>query len=98
MAMDRTPLKDAEEAWIAKYRSALKDIPVQQSRSSIFHEALNRAHSIIASCVVGILAGSSDPSRWKKFRRPVQSAKPMPVSQPQTTRNRSLAESDAKVA
>jgi hypothetical protein len=98
MAMDRTPLKDAEEAWIAKYRSALKDIPVQQSRSTRFHEALNRAHSIIASHVAGILPGSLDPSRWKGLKSPVQSSTPIAVSQPQAARNRSLAESNAKVA
>ncbi len=98
MSMDRTPLKDAEEAWIAKYRSALKDIPVQQSRSTRFHEALNRAHSIIVSHVARILAGSLDPSRWKRLKRPVQSSKPVPVSQPQTTLNGNLAESNAKVA
>ena len=73
--MDRTPLKDAEEAWIAKYRSALKDIPVQQSRSTRFHEALNRAHNIIVSRVAGILAGSLEPSRWKRLKRSVQSSK-----------------------
>jgi hypothetical protein len=98
MAMDRTPLKDAEEAWIAKYRSALKDIPVQQSRSTRFHEALHRAHSIIVSCIAAILAGWLHPGRWKEFRRSVQSSKPMPVSQLQTTRNASLAESNSKVA
>ncbi len=95
MAMDRTPLKDAEEAWIAKYRSALKNIPVQQSRSMKFHEAMDRVHSIIMLCVARILAGWLDRSRWK---RSVQSAKPAPASQPQATRNRSLAESNAKVA
>ncbi len=98
MAMDRTPLNDAEEAWIAKYRSALKDIPVQQSRSTRFHEALNRAHNIIVSRVAGILAGSLDPKRWKRSRRPVQSSKPATVSQPQTTLGGNLAESNAKVA
>jgi hypothetical protein len=98
MAMDRTPLKDAEEAWIAKYRSALKDIPVQQSRSTRFHETLNRAHSIIVSHVAGILAGSLDSSRWKGLKSPVQSSTPVPVSQPQTARNRNMAESNAKVA
>lgn len=102
MSMDRTPLKDAEEAWIAKYRSALKDIPVQQSRSTRFHEALNRAHSIIVSCVAGILAGSLDPSRRKTLKRrsksPVQSPKRVPASQPQAARNGNLVESNAKVA
>ena len=70
MAMDRTPLNDAEEAWIAKYRSALKDIPVEQSRSTRFHEALNRAHGIIVSHVAGILAGSLDSGRWKRLKSP----------------------------
>jgi len=99
MAMDRTPAKEAEEAWIAKYRSALKDIPVLQSRSTRFHEALNRAHGVITSRLAGILAGSFDRTRWKtSFRSSVQSPKPMPVSQTQTTRNRNLGESNAKVA
>jgi hypothetical protein len=96
MAMDRIPAKDAEEAWIAKYRSALKDIPVQQSRSTKFHEALNRAHSMIASHVAGMLAGSLGPSRWKALKSPVQSSKLIPASQP--ARNRNLPESNAKVA
>ncbi len=96
MKMDRTPLNDAEEAWIAKYRSALKEIPVDQPRSTMFHEALNRAHSIIVSQLAGILAGSLDPSRWK---RSVRSAKPNPVSQSQTSiSNGNLAESNVKVA
>jgi hypothetical protein len=95
MAMDRTPLNDAEEAWIAKYRTALKDIPVEQSRSTRFHEALNRAHGIIVSHVAGILAGSLDSGRWKRL---VQFSKPLPVSQLQTARNGNLAESNAKVA
>lgn len=98
MAMDLTPLKDAEEAWIAKYRSALKDIPVEQSRSTRFHEALNRAHGIIVSHVAGILAGSADAGRWKRLKSPVQSATPNPVSHPQTTRSGNLAESSVKVA
>lgn len=53
MATDRTPSRDTDEAWIAKYRSALKDIPVQQSRSTRFHEALHRARSVIVSRAAG---------------------------------------------
>ncbi len=102
MSTDQTPLKDAEEAWIAKYRSALKDIPVQQSRSTRFNEALHRAHSIIVSRVAGILAGPLDPSHRKTSKRslksPVQSSKLATVSQPQTTLSGNLAESNAKVA
>lgn len=98
MAMDRTPLNDAEEAWIAKYRSALKDIPVEQSRSTKFHEALNKAHRVIVSHVAAIFAGSADAGRWKRLKSPVQSAKPNPVPRPQTTRNGNMAESSAKVA
>jgi len=95
MATNRTHLKDAEEAWIAKYRAALKNIPVEQSRSTRVREALNRAHTITVSHIGRILARSLDPSLWK---RSVQSSKPMPVSPQASTRNRNLPESNAKVA
>jgi hypothetical protein len=96
MAVDQIHLKDAEEAWIEKYRAALKDIPVQQSRSTRVREALNRAHGIAVSHIGRILATSLDPALWK---RSVQSSKAMPVSRSQNSiRNRNQGESSAKVA
>jgi hypothetical protein len=96
MAIDRIHLNDAEEAWIAKYRAALKEIPVQQPRSTRVRDALNRVHGIAASHIGRILATSLDASLWK---RSVQSSEPLPAPQPQSSvRNLSQAESSAKVA
>jgi hypothetical protein len=96
MATDRTYMKDAEEAWIAKYRAALKEIPVEPSRSTKVRDALNRAHGITISHISGMLARSLDPSRWKKS---VQPSEPKPVAQTgASTRNGNLTESNAKVA
>jgi hypothetical protein len=94
MATDRTYMKDAEEAWIAKYRAALKEIPVEPSRSTKVREALNRVHSSTVSHISRMLARSLDPSRWKKS---AQSFEPKPVSQAQGS-NQNLPESNAKVA
>lgn len=98
-ATDRLDVKDAEEAWIAKYRNALKEIPVRPSRSTIVREALNRAHGLIVSRISGILARSLDANSGTSHgKRSVQSSKPKPVSQPPATRNRNLVESNVKVA
>jgi hypothetical protein len=94
MATDRTYMKDAEEAWIKKYRTALKEIQVEPSRSTKVRDALNRAHSITISHISRMLARSLDPGRWN---RAAQSSEPKPVSQAQGS-NRNLAESNAKVA
>ena len=94
MATDRTYMKDAEEVWIAKYRAALNEIPVEPSRSTKVRDALNRAHSITVTHVSRLLARSLDPSRWKKYAQSVESK---PVSQAQTS-NRNLPESNTKVA
>jgi|HubBroStandDraft_5_1064220.scaffolds.fasta_scaffold81505_1 hypothetical protein len=99
MATARLDQKDAEEAWIAKYRNALKEVPVRPSHSAIFREALNRAQGLIVSRISGILARSLDASFGTNHgKRSVQSSKPIPVSQPPATRNRNLAESNVKVA
>src|SRR5580698_5779643 len=91
MAIDRIHFNDAEEAWIAKYRSALKEIPVQQPRSTRLRDALNRVHGIAASHIGRILATSLDSSFWKKSAQP---SKPMPVSQAQpSVRNMNQAAS-----
>ncbi len=96
MATDRAYMKDAEDAWIAKYRAALKEIPVEPSRSTKFRDALNRAHSSTISRISGMLARSLDPSRWKKH---AQFSEPKPVSHAEASiRNRNLPESNAKVA
>jgi len=94
MATDRTGMKNAEDAWIAKYRAALKKVPVELSRSSKVREALNRAHSITVSHIGRMLARSLGPSRWKKSAQPVEAKS---ASQAQAS-NRNLAESNAKVA
>jgi hypothetical protein len=96
MATDQTYLKDAEEAWIAKYRAALKEVPGEPSRSTKVRDALNRAQGITISNITRMLARSLDPSRWKKS---VQPSEPTPVTQAQTSiRTGSLAESNVKVA
>jgi hypothetical protein len=91
MATDRTYIKDAEEAWITKYRAALTEIPVETSRSTKVRDALNRAYSVTISQIGRMLARSLDPGRWNESAQPSQ---PKPVSQ--ATRN--LAESSARVA
>jgi hypothetical protein len=96
METDRIYSKDAEEAWIAKYRATLRDIPVQQSPSMKAREALNRAYKIALSYIGRIWAVSLDPSRRQ---RSAQSSESKPVLQPQrSTRSTTLAESNAKVA
>ena len=92
MTRDRTHLKDADEAWIAKYRAALEQDPVEQSRYMKVREALNLAHTLALSHISRIL------DRWPRahLQRSAQSSEPPPVSQPQiSTRDRNLAESDA---
>jgi hypothetical protein len=91
MANDRTYMKDAEEAWITKYRAALREIPVETSRSAKVRDALNRAYSVAISPIGRMLATSLDPGRWNKSAQPSQ---PKPVSQA----TRILAESNVKVA
>jgi hypothetical protein len=96
MATDQTYLKDAEEAWIAKYRAALREVPVENSRSTRVRDALNRAHGITISNIARMLARSLAPSEWKKS---VQPSERTPVTQAQTSiRTGNLAESNAKVA
>lgn len=94
MATDRTYIKDAEEAWITKYRAALGEIPVETSRSTKVRDALNRAHTVTISHIGRLLVRSLDPVRWNRSAR---LSEPKPVSQaPGPPRN--LAESSAKVA
>lgn len=47
MTTDEIHLKDADEAWIEKYRAAVKEIPVEPSRSSL-REALS------SSCILAL--------------------------------------------
>jgi hypothetical protein len=91
MGTDRTYMRDAEEAWITKYRAALREIPVETSRLRKVRDALNRAYSVTISQIGRMLARSLDPGSSNRSARPSQ---PKPVSQ--ATRN--LAESNAKVA
>jgi len=53
--MDRADVHDDDELWIAKYRAALKDIPVQQSSLMKVRAALAHARKILFSRLEGIL-------------------------------------------
>lgn len=98
MATDRLHVEDAEAAWIAKYRNALKEIPVQPARSTMVREALNRVHGRIVAHISEIFARSLGANHWN-WRKPVQLSKAVPVSQPQLSNpHNNLAEANAKVA
>jgi hypothetical protein len=94
MATDRTHFNQTEEEWIAKYRAALKEIPVQPSRSTKVRDALNRAHSTTISRISRMFARPLDPSRWEKTAQP---SEPTRGSRAQGS-TRDLAESNVKVA
>ena len=47
---------DAEEKWIAKYRSALDAAPIPQDRRPNFREAVSRVGRLIISKIAEILA------------------------------------------
>jgi hypothetical protein len=101
--MNRAHSENADEVWIAKYRAALKDTPVQQSRFMRVHAVLNNARNIVSSHIGGIL------HRWTQTQKPVPSSasglktvdypssKPTLISKPQTsTRKINRAESSGK--
>jgi hypothetical protein len=78
--MDRTCEEHAEEAWITKYRSAVKTPSIQKSRLMKVREAANTGYNIIVLRVHGML------NRWTQTRmqRPAPSPQPMLVPEPQT--------------
>jgi len=59
--MDRTDTHNADEAWIVKYRNALKDTPVQLSAPMKMRVALNRAYGFFSSSLRRIL------DRWGRW-------------------------------
>ena len=90
MTKDRAHLNDADEAWIAKYRAALNDNPIQPSRSMRVRAVLQSAQNVAISKISRILA------RWNGARRhhqrPVASSEAEPPSQPPSSiRNRDLS-------
>jgi hypothetical protein len=91
--MDRTHWENAEESWIAKYRAALKDAPVEQSRFMRVCVALTSARDTVISQVGRIL------TRWTQAKRkgPASSSNPAPISEPRnSTREMNRAESSGK--
>ena len=80
MEMNQTFVENAEETWIAKYRSAVKVPSIQQSRLMKVREAVNSAYSIVILRVGRIL------NRWTQPRtqKPAPSSQPMLVPEPQT--------------
>jgi hypothetical protein len=92
MTMDRTPLNDSEEAWIAKYRASLGNTPVRQSRSAKVRQALNSVHNVVIWHIGSIF------NRWTRAhsQKSARSSEPTLISQAQTsTRNAGPAESNA---
>ena len=80
MTKDRAQLKDADEAWIAKYRAALNDNPIQPSRSARVRALLQSAQNLAISKISQILAGWNGARRQQ--RRPVASSEAAPPSEP----------------
>jgi hypothetical protein len=91
MEIDRTRL-DAEEAWVAKYRAALKAPPIHQSRLMKVRVALESAHNILVSHIEGILERIQT-----RRRRPAPSSERVLIPEPQTlTRKMNRAEWSGK--
>ncbi|HTC55351.1 MAG TPA: hypothetical protein VK706_02980 [Candidatus Sulfotelmatobacter sp.] len=80
MEIDRTCLEHAEEAWITKYRSAVKTPSIEQSRLMKIREAVNNGYNVVVLRAHRIL------DRWKQARmqRPTPSLQPVLVTEPQT--------------
>jgi hypothetical protein len=80
MEMDRTCLKNAEEAWITKYRSVVKVPSIQQSRLMKVRVAINSVYNIVSLRVHRTL------NHWTQARmqRPAPSSQPVLVTEPQS--------------
>jgi hypothetical protein len=94
MANDRAHLKNTEELWIAKYRAALKEVSVQQSRFMRVRVGLCNARNIVISQIGRIVnnwIGANPrpqeihPHPHKQQQRPARSSEPLPISQPKTS-------------
>lgn len=60
MTRDGIHLDDADEAWIAKYRAAVKQVPVELSPSTRIGKALKKARTLV------FLRISSFLERWSR--------------------------------
>jgi len=88
MTTDRIHLKDADEAWIAKYRAAVKEVPVKRSRSSKIRQALNQAHTLVFSCVNRIRDRWLPARSQSSAQPPEASVVPHPNPQEETLHTR----------
>ncbi len=81
MTTDQILPKDADEAWITKYRAAVKEVPVEHSRSSKIREALTRVRTLALSGISRILhrlqrSRSQAPALQRTAQPPETSAVP----------------------
>jgi hypothetical protein len=88
MTTDRIHLKDADEAWIAKYRAAVKEDPVKRSRSSKIRQALNQAHTLVFSRLNRILDRWLPGRSQSSAQPPETSVVPRPNPQEETLHTR----------
>lgn len=72
--IDRTHLENADEAWIAKYRAAVKGTPIQRSRFMRVRVGLTSAHNMVISRI-GRILGRGQTQR----QRPAPAPEPVPV-------------------
>jgi hypothetical protein len=96
--MDRTDARNADEAWILKYRNAIKDIPIQPPGHTKIRVALNRAHGFVSASLRRILdrwARSSPPRSASVLqlpssigRQPEQSRADIPAEKAMATTGR----------
>jgi hypothetical protein len=82
MESDRTLLVNTDEAWIAKYRAALKAPPIQQPGLMRVRVALNNAHNIFISHIDKIFDHWTQ-ARWQKPAPPSELVL-IPEPQPST--------------
>jgi len=111
MVTDRTRLKNAEELWIAKYRAALRDAPVQQSLFVRVRVVLHSAQNILVSQIRRIVNNwiqSHPHSQEQQKQRSARSSQSPPVpetatssrkmNQPESTGKRSSRKIKATIA
>lgn len=80
MEINRNHLENADEAWIAKYRTALSNAPVPQPRFMRVRAALASVHKSVSSQLDRIFSART---KTQPSQRPVPVPEPVPVAEPE---------------